>query len=175
MQFPKIFFKENDMNHYCFTPTIDNALSMAIARDIRADNVPIGASIAVRKAWRPGQTITISFLNGSVEQQDMYRTHAQEWLKYANLKFEITKSDGMIRIKFGNKGSWSNLGTDALGVSGKQTMEFGWLDRRVILHETGHMLGLDHSHKSRNFPYHFNRDAVIRDLSGPPNSWSPDM
>lgn len=63
------------------------------------------------------------------------------------------------------------------------TMNFGWLTpdstdqslRRVVLHEFGHVMGLHHEHINPNGKIEWNRDAVIRDLSGPPNSWSLDV
>ena len=58
-------------------------------------------------------------------------------------------------------------------------MNYGWLTpgspdeelRRVVLHEFGHALGLIHEHQNPNKPIAWNKDAVIRDLSGPPNRW----
>jgi hypothetical protein len=58
-------------------------------------------------------------------------------------------------------------------------MNYGWLTpdsaddvlNRVVLHEFGHALGLIHEHQNPQGGIQWNRDAVIRDLSGPPNSW----
>lgn len=62
-------------------------------------------------------------------------------------------------------------------------MNFGWLTpastdddaRRVVLHEFGHALGLIHEHQNPRHAIQWNRDAVIADLSGPPNKWSPEV
>jgi hypothetical protein len=58
-------------------------------------------------------------------------------------------------------------------------MNYGWLTpdstneeySRVVLHEFGHALGLVHEHQTPAGGIRWNRDAVIRDLSGPPNRW----
>jgi hypothetical protein len=50
-------------------------------------------------------------------------------------------------------------------------MNFGWLDQGVVLHEFGHAIGMIHEHQNPLGGIQWNRDNVIRDLSGPPNSW----
>jgi hypothetical protein len=89
-------------------------------------------------------------------------------------------ADVRVRFKQGN-GSWSYLGTYCQQIPANQeTMNFGWLTpastddevRRVVLHEFGHALGLIHEHQNPNKPIQWNRDAVKRDLSHPPNNWN---
>ena len=53
-------------------------------------------------------------------------------------------------------------------------MNFGWLDEAVVLHEFGHAIGLAHEHQNPEVGIQWNEPAVIRDLSGPPNSWDVD-
>ena len=61
-------------------------------------------------------------------------------------------------------------------------MNYGWLTdasaeaelRRVVLHEFGHAIGLIHEHQNPHGGIKWNKDAVIADLSGPPNKWSLD-
>jgi serralysin len=102
----------------------------------------------------------------------------------ANLTLSfIDRGNADIRIAFQQgDGSWSYLGTMCRQISRQEpTMNFGWLTpdspdeelRRVALHEFGHALGLIHEHQNPNRPIQWNRDAVIRDLSGPPNNWDP--
>jgi hypothetical protein len=118
------------------------------------------------KRWIPGQTIQISFLNGSNYQVLKTMDIASTWLHYANLYFGWNtlqmddrngRSDVRISFKRGD-GSWSYVGIDALTISDQRqaTMNFGWLYdetpeeewERVVLHEFGHMLGAIHEHQS---------------------------
>ena len=81
-----------------------------------------------------------------------------------------------IRVTFDpTLGSWSCVGTDSLCTPEEPSMNLGWLDdESTIIHEFGHALGLIHEHLSSKFPYTLDREYIITDLSGPPNSWSLD-
>ncbi|MCB1056317.1 MAG: peptidase, partial [Acidobacteria bacterium] len=76
---------------------------------------------------------------------------------------------------FEDKGSWSYIGTDCLDIPrDSPTMNFGWLDQGVVLHEFGHAIGLIHEHQNPLGGIRWNRQQVIRDLSGAPNFWDLD-
>jgi serralysin len=147
------------------------------------------AALVKASRWNAGDTITVSFLDGDPEVQNKVRDAAQGWTApaMANLSFDFRKntSDTLVRISFHYSGSWSVIGTTCRQITDKTqpTMNFGWLTpdsaddevQRVVLHEFGHALGLIHEHQNPAQGIKWNRDAVIRDLSGPPNNWQPDV
>jgi hypothetical protein len=127
-----------------------------------------------KKQWPNGSTIKITFKGGTSTQQDMVRQIAPEWCEYANLKFEFTDSRAAtIRVAFdANDGAWSYIGLDNLDIPvDAATLNLGWQDRNVILHEFGHMIGLAHEHQNPQGGLVWNEAAVIADLSGAPNFW----
>lgn len=137
----------------------------------------IARAIAIKKnQWPNGSTVKISFKGGTSTQQDMVRQIAPEWCEYANLKFEFTASPAAtIRVSFDpNDGAWSYIGLDNLQIPvDAATLNLGWQDKNVILHEFGHMVGLAHEHQNPQGGIVWNEAAVIADLSGPPNYWDP--
>lgn len=143
------------------------------------------AALVKGSKWQPGDTISISFIDGTEEQKKLVRRFAEEWItSLANLQFSWQEPPNTdIRISFRYSGSWSVIGTTSKNVPKNQpTMNFGWLTpnvteeeaRRVILHEFGHALGLIHEHQNPINEIKWNKPAVIADLSGPPNNWDGD-
>lgn len=124
--------------------------------------------------WRPGQTIRIRFLDGDPYVQGRVRHYAEQWLSYANLRFQwVDGGASDIRISFRDSGSYSLLGTECRHRAQDQaTMNFGWFDRqtaeaefrRTTLHEFGHALGLGHEHKSPVHRIRWNEPLVIADM-----------
>lgn len=132
------------------------------------------AALFRAKKWPVGVTLKVRFLGGTSQQQDIVRQFAPEWSQFANLKFNFTNAaDAEIRITFAsNLGAWSYIGTDALNIAtDTATMNLGWQDESVVLHEFGHAIGLIHEHQNPFGGIQWNREAVIKDLSGPPNNW----
>jgi hypothetical protein len=146
------------------------------------------AALVKDAKWNPGDVITVSFLDGDPGVQDKVKKVAQRWTtpSLASLTFDFRKNtnDTMIRISFQDSGSWSVIGTTCKQITDitQPTMNYGWLTpesddeevRRVVLHEFGHALGLIHEHQNPAGGIQWDRAAVTRDLSGPPNNWDAE-
>jgi hypothetical protein len=105
----------------------------------------------------------------------MVQAIAPEWTRHANLTFEFTDDPtAEIRVTFdANDGAWSYVGTDNASIPlHAATLNLGWQDEGVILHEFGHMIGLSHEHQNPAGGISWNEAKVIEDLAGPPNFWS---
>jgi hypothetical protein len=140
------------------------------------------------KKWPNGQTLRCRFLDGSATQRKKVEAKAHIWEDYANITFAfVTDDDAEVRISFAaDPGSWSAVGTDALVEDYfpkyQPTMNYGWLQddtedeeyERVVVHEFGHALGCIHEHQSPKAKLKWNKAAVYRAFSGPPNYWSKD-
>lgn len=134
--------------------------------------------------WQPGTRVRVRFLEGDPGLRQRVEAVAKEWTgpQMANLTLDFGDDpDADVRIAFQEgDGSWSYLGTmcQQIPVS-EPTMNYGWLTpnspddelRRVVLHEFGHAIGLIHEHQNPDKPISWNRTAVIKDLSRPPNRW----
>lgn len=127
------------------------------------------------KLWPNGSNITISFIGGTTQQHNLVKSIAPQWTEHANLSFEfLDDGQGQVRISFEDSGAWSFVGTDALNIVNQATMNFGWLDEAVILHEFGHMIGMGHEHQNpTDNPIQWDVDEVNAALAGPPNFWDP--
>ncbi len=137
------------------------------------------------KKWRNGRTLQVRFLDGSPAMQAKVEQYAHRWSAYANINFAFGSSPtAEIRVSFQQEGSWSHIGTDALGIPKNQpTVNFGWLREgtadeeysRVVTHEFGHALGCIHEHQNPVASVPWDKEAVYRYYAGPPNNWSRDQ
>ncbi|MDH3492580.1 MAG: M12 family metallopeptidase [Acidobacteriota bacterium] len=142
--------------------------------------------------------ITVGFMNGTPEIKQIVYEVIAEWTTWANVAFvvadigEFPNRSPDIKVRFEEGGGhYSYLGIDSWlpvirAEPNKPTLQLGFLDpplryptgevidnvRGTILHEFGHSLGLHHEHQSPKVGIRWNREAVIKDLSGPPNYWS---
>lgn len=152
--------------------TPQEAESLKVAKQQQPDKA---RATARGKLWQVGSTVRIRFLDGDPKAHEEVKAIASEWTKYANIRFEFIRSGNAdVRVRFNkSNGTWSHLGTDALAIPQDQaTMNLGFLDRRSVLLEFGHVLGLINEHQNPNASIPWDRDLVIRALSGPPNSWT---
>jgi hypothetical protein len=118
--------------------------------------------------------LRVRFIKGTPAQHAMAERAAQEWSRYANVRFRFGDNrDAEIRISFHpSDGAWSTVGTDALGLPVDQpTMNLGIDTERSALHEFGHALGLIHENNSPNAQLPWDKEAVYRIMAGGPNFW----
>ena len=156
----------------CFDKILPRDLNARIAVDSMMGRQ---RAIAIRnRQWPNGSTLTVYFMGGDSTQQAMVREIMPEWSKHANIRFNFTTNPGsQVRISFDPyDGAWSYIGLDNLEIPvHAATLNLGWVDKSVILHETGHCLGLAHEHQNPSGGLQWNEAAVIEDLSGAPNYW----
>jgi len=120
--------------------------------------------------WDVGQQIQVRFFNGTPEQQATVLALANEWEKYANIKFVQVKAEpSHLRIKFGTEEeNYSLIGLDAnQGDPAEHTMqlEFNMFNdstrlKRTVLHQFGHVLGFMHEHKLPPGGIQWNKDTL---------------
>lgn len=146
------------------------------------------ATLVINSVWPSGNDIPVSFLDGNLDLKDKVKEVACRWTApgLANLSLTFQESNNaLIRISFIHPGSWSVIGTTCRQVTdtSQPTMNFGWLTKsssdediqRVVLHEFGHALGLVHEHQNPAGGIKWNKAAIYRDLSGPPNNWTKEI
>jgi hypothetical protein len=164
--------------HVCFDRILPRNLYRPI---VYSGRIALRAMAPKKSVWPNGTTLSICFMGGSQADQAFVESVAVEWLNYANLKFDFTdKPEAHIRIGFqSNDGSWSAVGTDCMDQSyfptTDRTINFGWLDRPVVLHEFGHAIGLGHEHQNPRGGIKWNEPVVIEALKGSPNYWSEEI
>ena len=145
---------------------------------IRLGTGPARAVFLFRKMWVNGSKLRVRFMGGTTAQQTIAKEQALWWLPHANLTFEFNNApDAEIRIAFDSSdGAWSYIGTDCQSIPRNQpTMNLGFLDGGTAAHEFGHTIGLAHEHQNPSGGIEWNEEVVLRDLSGPPNNWTPDQ
>ena len=146
-------------------------------RAIRLGGGRSRAIIVANKLWVNGSKLHVRFMGGTPEQHALVKEQAKWWTQHANLIFEFDNApNAEIRITFdSNDGAWSWIGTDARSIPMNQpTMNLGFLDGGTVAHEFGHAIGLGHEHQNPDGGIEWNEEVVLRELSGPPNSWNPE-
>lgn len=133
------------------------------------------AIIVIGKLWPNGTTLRVRFIGGTPQQRQLAMTQANWWSEHVNLAFvESSDLDAEIRVTFdANDGAWSYIGTDCRSIpQSEATMNLGFQDGGTSAHEFGHAIGMAHEHQNPAGGIQWNEPEVIRDLSGPPNSWT---
>lgn len=129
------------------------------------------------KLWRRGTVLTVRFLDGTDVQHNGFRNAMALWLAHANLTVNYGDDPAAkLRVSFRQAGSWSFVGTDALGLEpGKPTINLGFANPGApppnYIHEIGHALGLVHETSNPNAALDFDKAAIYALLGGPPNNW----
>ena len=135
--------------------------------------------------WPTGQVLRVRFLDGDPALREKVEQAAVQWVDHANLWLDFgTDPNAELRISFQQPASWSYLGTACLQVPDPQpNINFGWLTpdtedteiHRVVLHEFGHVLGMQHEQGNPASPIKWKKDVVYQEMGGPPNNWSREQ
>lgn len=161
------------MNKICFDRLLPRDLNRFAAMTPAMASVARLAAVS-SKQWVNGSTLRVRFIGGTEAQREAVKLHASKWSIYANLKFTFEQDAAAeIRIAFNeNDGAWSYMGIDCLDIPRDQpTMNLGWVDEGVILHEFGHAIACIHEHQNPSGGINWNREKVYADLGGSPNFW----
>lgn len=160
-----------------------NAPIHTVPMNAMATPEPLAMAVETGKLWSPGRVLRVRFLDGHPTVQRKVEEVAHTWEQFGNIRFEFGNDpDAEIRVAFmPGAGSWSYIGTDALGIPKSQpTLNLGWLHlnthndeyNRVVTHEFGHALGCIHEHQSPAVAIPWDKPEVYRVYGGPPNNWS---
>jgi hypothetical protein len=172
----KAALNETPENH----PTLIPSVSLGTTNDQRREAL----ALLTNKKWENGRTLRVWFDKAGKGVVERVKPYFLEWTNHANISFQFVSDRNIAEIRVGfvqGEGSWSYLGTDNLTIpTNEHTMMFGWLTpnedetefKRVVLHEVGHALGAIHEHQNPSGGIPWDRAAVIKYYSGPPNNWS---
>lgn len=170
------------MSHTEIKACIDRLLFDRVERPAPVPGIEWPQQLALVRTWPTGRVLRVRFLDGDPVIQQRLQPFAHEWSKFADIKFVFGDDpDAEIRITFKQKGSWSYIGTDNLGIpKNKPTMNYGWLTpttpdeeySRVVTHEFGHALGCIHEHQNPATNIPWDKPKVYAYYAGPPNHWS---
>jgi hypothetical protein len=131
------------------------------------------------KVWPKGSKIHVATQGGSAAQRKKVQETFEEVSSICNLDFSW-KPAGVqtaeCRITFKPGEAWSFIGSDATQQpAGRANMNLGFGlndgNEGTYRHEFGHFIGAIHEHQNPAGGIKWNKEAVTRSLSGPPNNW----
>lgn len=123
--------------------------------------------------WKVGEEIKVKFLNRAPYLELLVKQVANEWMKYANIKFVFVENeDAEVRIEFDSDNTyWSAIGTLCRQNKDQSqaTMHLGAFNlgidegiiKGVFLHEFGHVLGCIHEHQHPVITFNWDEEKVI--------------
>lgn len=134
-------------------------------------------------------TLGVAFLDSDPASAAIVRSAAPRWLDGPTIgplntslkdriafRFDVAPEKAQIRIRFnpalGNNSYIGRVNLDVL--KSQHTMNLQNVYDYIVFHEFGHALGLEHEQASPAGTIVWNEQAVINDLSKPPNNWSED-
>jgi hypothetical protein len=154
------------------------------------------------KLWSPDKrVIRVCFMDSPQQTRRRVARYANQWTEVqTRLKFDFgdlndprlcDPQDGSInhiRVGFDEIGYWSMVGQDSMHLAPQtdKSMNLEAFDvdppgqvefRRVVLHEFGHALGLQHEHQNplSECEREFDWDRLYRYFEGPPNHWNKEI
>ncbi len=125
------------------------------------------AVLVKQKMWPKNSTLNVVFIDGNIEQKQKVRQIAPLWLNNSSLKFQFfdnfatAPKQTHIRVSFssytgstlGNHGDLSSQTPTLLLAELNQTDLPEIYANRLILHEFGHALGLEHEYRNPDWPF----------------------
>lgn len=127
----------------------------------------LSAVLVKENLWPQNSLLNVVFLDGSTKAKSLVKAYSVLWVENTNLSLRFYSSIDQapevthIRISFKHH-TGSQLGNQRDHLSKKATMNLFALishqisdlgAKRLILHEFGHALGLEHEYLSPNWPY----------------------
>jgi uncharacterized protein len=149
--------------------------------------------------WEPGALLRVCFFGGDTRIRSRIAAVALEWTKHANIRFDFgdlasprscEKTEvNEIRVGFSGSGYWAQMGTNNIRFVPQSgaTVNLQGFDaetphneeffRTVVLHQFGHVLGLQHEHQSPSSPCEneINWQEIYSTLASPPYFWSKEQ